>query len=515
MWLQPYDNSYNNCFQFIFGDNKTQICWILSPTVLRKHLKNRLLKTVENTILAHGMLEPKDSVVIAVSGGPDSVALLHILYEIAPHFSLKLGVAHLNHGLRQNDSDNDAGFVESLAATFDLPCYIQKRDILRYQRENKLSLEEAARRVRYEFLDHIANAYQYNKIALGHHADDNAELVLMNLFRGAGTLGLSGIPPKRDEKIIRPMIGLRKGDIIEFLNQNRLKWVIDRTNADTRHLRNRVRHDLIPMLRTAYNPSISETLNRLSSIVRSEEEWIEDVVRPFFEKAVLRVRQNRIELSVPVLNRYHKALQRRIIRLAILKAKGDLRRIGFVNIDSVIDLLVNKSPLGEIDLPAGIRIRRDQDTIHIFRVQRLSLDDRRASDSRNVFSFEYPIEKFAPVFVKEIKAHLRFSEMGIENMPDCRCTGQYANFFDKDALNLPLVLRNFRAGDAFRPLGVKGTQKLKKFFIDKKVPRKERLKCPILLSRGKIIWVVGHRIDESVKVTPATKNVLKVELLLA
>ncbi len=478
-------------------------------------MNNRLLKTVEQTIFAHGMLKPKDSAIIAVSGGPDSVALLHILYEIAPHFSLKLGVAHLNHCLRQKDSDKDADFVESLAANFDLPCYIQKRDIRRYQRENKLSLEEAARRVRYEFLDHIATAYQYNKIALGHHADDNAELVLMNLFRGTGTLGLSGIPPKRGEKIIRPMIRLRRNDIIEFLNRNRLKYVFDRTNADTRHLRNRVRHDLIPVLKTAYNPNISDTLNRLSSIIRSEEEWIEDMVRPFFEKAVLRIRQNRIELSVPVLNRYHNALQRRIIRLAISKAKGDLRRIGFVNIDSVIDLLVKKSSFGKIDLPAGIRIQRNQDTILIFRAQRRTPDDHRDGDGRDAFSFEYQIETFEPVFIKEIKTYIRFSEMSIENMTDYRCTGQYANFFDKDALNLPMVLRNFRPGDAFSPLGVKGTQKLKKFFIDKKVPRKERLKCPILLSGGKIIWVVGHRIDESVKVTPATKNVLKVELLLA
>ncbi len=461
------------------------------------------------------MLKSEDSVIIGVSGGPDSVALLHILFKVAPHFSLRLGVAHLNHGLRPNDSDKDAEFVESLAATFDLPCYVQKRDVRRYQRENKLSLEEAARRVRYEFLEYIANKYQFNKIALGHHADDNAELVLMNLFRGTGTLGLSGIPPKRGEKIIRPMMRLRRADIIDFLDQNRVKCVFDRTNADTRHLRNRVRHDLIPVLKTAYNPNISDTLNRLSSIVRSEEEWIEDMVQPFFEKAVLRVRQSQIELSVPVLNRYHKALQRRVLRLALSKTKGDLRRIGFANIDAIIDLFMKKSSFGEIDLPAGIRIQRDQDTLHIFRVQRRAPDEHRDSNGRDAFSFEYQIEKFEPVFVKEIKAHIRFSEMGIENTPDYRCAGQYANFFDKDTFNLPLVLRNFRPGDAFRPLGVKGTQTLKKFFIDKKVPRKERLKCPILLSWGKIIWVVGHRIDESVKVTAATKNVLKVELLLA
>ncbi len=461
------------------------------------------------------MLKPKDSVVIGVSGGPDSVALLHILLIFASRFSLRLGVAHLNHCLRQNDSDKDAKFVESLAKNFDLPCHLQKRDIRRYQRENRLSLEEAARCVRYEFLNDIATINHYNKIALGHHADDNAELVLMNLFRGTGTLGLSGIPPKRDDKIIRPMIKLSRADIIDFLNQNQLKFVVDRSNADTRHLRNRVRHDLIPVLKTAYNPNISETLNRLSSIVRSEEEWLEDVVYPFFEKTVLRVRENHIELSIPVLNRYHKALQRRVIRMTFVKAKGDLRRIGFDNIDSVIALLVKKSSFGKIDLPDGLRIQRDRDTLHVYLGRNRGSDDHMDNDKWDSFSFEYPIEKFEPVFIKEIKAYIRFAEMGIENMLDYRCTGQYTHFFDKDALNLPMILRNFRPGDAFRPLGMSGTQKLKKFFIDKKVPRRERLKCPILLSGGKIIWVVGHRIDESVKVTPTTKNVLKVELLLA
>jgi tRNA(Ile)-lysidine synthase len=478
-------------------------------------LNKRLLYTVEKTIIVHGMLKPKDSVIIGVSGGPDSVALLHILLNFVPRFSLKLGVAHLNHCLRQKDSDKDAKFVESLAETFDLPCYVQKRDVRRYQIENRLSLEEAARCVRYEFLNDIAKTNQYNKIALGHHADDNAELVLMNLFRGTGKQGLAGIAPKRDDRIIRPMINLNRFDIIDYLNQNKLNYVVDLSNADTRHLRNRVRHDLIPMLKTTYNPNISDTLNRLSSIVRSEEEWIEDMVQPFFKKTILHVRENHIALSVSLLNEYHNALQRRVIRMALEKAKGNLRRIGFANIDSVINLIVKKSPSGKISLPDGIKIQKDRNTVHIHKGQGRGRDSSWDTNGWDTFSFEYQIEKFEPVFIKEIKAHIRFSEVRIENMPDYRSTGQYANFFDKDAINLPLILRNFRPGDSFKPLGMSGTQRLKKFFIDKKVPRTERLKCPILLSGGKIIWVVGHRIDESVKVTPATKNVLKVELLLA
>jgi len=461
------------------------------------------------------MLKPKDSVVVGVSGGPDSVALLHILLKFAPRFSLRLGIAHLNHCLRQYESDKDAKFVESLAKAFDLPCYVQKRDVRRYQIENKLSLEEAARAVRYNFLNTIAKTNQYDKIALGHHADDNTEVVLMNLLRGSGKLGLAGIPPKRGDRIIRPMIYLNRTDIIEFLNQNKLKWVVDQSNTDTRHLRNRVRHDLIPMLKTAYNPNISDTLNRLSSIVRSEEEWIEDMVHPFFERTVLYFREHHIALSVPLLNEYHKALQRRILRVALAKTKGNLRRIEFANIDSAINLLVKKSSSGTIDLPDSIKIQKDRDTIHIYKEQSRNRDYRRTNDVRDIFSFEYQIENFEPVFIKEINAHIRFTEMRIEDMPDYRSAGQHTNFFDKDALNFPMVLRNFRPGDSFKPLGMNGTQKLKKFFIDKKVPRSERIKCPILLSGGKLIWVVGHRIDESVKVTPTTKNVLKVELLLA
>ncbi len=478
-------------------------------------MSNKLFQTVEKTITIYGMLKPKHSVVIGVSGGPDSVALLHILLALAPRLSLRLGVAHLNHCLRRNDSDNDARFVETLARKFDLPCYIQKKDVRNYQIKNRLSLEEAARSVRYAFLNNVAKTKGYNKIALGHHSDDNAELVLMNLFRGSGTLGLSGIPPVRGDKIIRPLIQVGRSELIEFLSQNNLKYVSDASNMDTRYLRNRVRHNLIPLLKTSYNPKISETLNRLSSIIKSEEEWIEDVVYPFFEKAVLHVQANQITLSVPMLNRYHLALQRRIIRMAIEKIKGDLRRIRLVNIDSVIGFLGKSPAHGNIDLPDRIRIQKKRDNLYIFREKNALRDFKLKSDHSDTFIFEYKIEKLESVFIKEIQAHIRFTEMSVQNLPDYRSTGQYTNFFDKDTLSFPMVLRNFRPGDAFKPLGVRGTQKLKKFFIDKKVPRNERIKCPILLSGGNIIWVVGHRIDESVKVMPSTRNVLKVELLLA
>ena len=482
---------------------------------LHKDLNNKLLRIVDETVNAYGMLKEKDSVVVGVSGGPDSVALLHVLRALAARFSLKLGIAHLNHCLRQNDSDKEAAFVETLSNRLDLPCHIHKEDVHEYQIKNKLSLEEAARRVRYTFLYRVAETHRYNKIALGHHSDDNAELVLMNLFRGSGPLGLTGIPPVRDGKIIRPLIKLSRSEIIDYLNQNRLKYVSDPSNKDTRYLRNSVRHKLIPLLKTAYNPKISETLNRLSSIIHSEEAWIEDVIHPLFEKTVLDVQDDRITFSASMLDRLHTAAQRRILRKAISSIKGDLRRISFVNIDAVLHLLEKGPTYGRLDLPDRIRIRRSGDVIVISQEKSALRNLDVKSGHSKPFVFEYNIAKPESVFIKEIGAHLEFSEMSTETMPDDCYAGQYTGFFDKDTLCFPMVLRNYRPGDAFRPMGMDGTQKLKKFFIDKKVPRNERIKCPILLNRNKIIWIVGHRADESVVITPSTRNVLKVEFFLA
>lgn len=480
-----------------------------------KGYKNKLLRTVKQTITTYGMLKPRDSVLIGVSGGPDSVSLFHLLLTFALRFSLRLGVAHLNHCLRQDDSDKDAEFVESLAGRFGIPCYIHKINVRKYQIEHKLSLEEAARRVRHSFLNHVAEKNRFNKIALGHHFDDNAELVLMNLFRGSGPLGISAIPPVRNGKIIRPLLQSNRSEIITFLDQNGLKYISDPSNRDTRFLRNRIRHDLIPLLKTSYNPKISQSLNRLASIIRSEEEWIEGVIHPLFEKAALSIQDGRIALSVSILNGIHVAAQRRIIRKAISKTKGDLRRIRLTHIDSAINLLEYGPDDGNIDLPDRIRIQRKGDVILFFREKSTLRNMDVKSERAEMPPFEYPIAKPESLFIKEISAHIKFTEMGKKDLPDLCRTGQNTGFFDRDALSFPLVLRNFRHGDRFTPLGMTGTQKIKKFFIDKKVPRKERTRCPILLCRGKIIWVAGYRIDDSVKVKSSTKNVLKIELSLA
>jgi len=316
------------------------------------------------------MFDSGDSVLVGLSGGPDSVALLHLLTEIAPEYSLKIGVAHLNHSLRGESSERDAEFAEELAKNLNLPYYIRKEDVLNYQLVNRLSLEEAARCVRYAFFQDIAEKNRFSKIALGHHADDNAELILMYLLRGSGTVGISGIPPVRNFhgiKIVRPLINLTRNEIISFLRKKGLRYVYDESNTEIKYLRNRIRHSLIPELKASYNPATVEALNRFSSVIRSEEEWIDrEIIEPLFTDSVIYADKDKIVISYQKIEKLHIAAKRRVIRKAVGSVKGNLRRIGYVHTEAVIALLDSKKRIGMLDLPDGIRVRLNNETITIF-----------------------------------------------------------------------------------------------------------------------------------------------------
>ena len=481
--------------------------------------KHQVLQTVEQAITTYAMFKPNDKVLVGVSGGPDSVALLHVLLELTPRYGLKLGIAHLNHGLRGREADADAEFVSSLARKFDLPCYLEKRNIRQYHTQRKLSLEEAARQIRYTFYFEVIDKYGFDKIALGHQANDNAEHVLMYLFRGSGPLGLSGIPPVRGAKIVRPMLRVTRRQIENYLAAAGLESVIDRTNTDLQFTRNRLRQQLLPILISSYNPRLIETLNRLTEIIRSEEQWINDTIRPIFDGMIVRKTEENLILSVPALNAIQPAVLRRVIRMAVEAVKGDLRRITFTHIESSRRLLGKNRSWGHLNLPDSICIRRQGDELLIYRAKGVQKHDRLQTGDYGDHFFKYivPAPGFKPVVIniKETGVQLRFTQIRAENIPDLRKAGQQVAFFDMYGLTFPLTVRTFQPGDRFTPLGMTGTQKVKDFFINHKVPRSDRSRCPILLNQDKIIWIVGHRIDDSVKITEATGDALKVELFLA
>ncbi len=477
----------------------------------RSACSHQILQQVAQTIFRHNMFSKGDRVLVGVSGGPDSVALLHILVQLAPEWELAIGIAHLNHCLRGAESDRDADFVVRLAATLSLPCYNEAIPVQKDPAFRKLSLEAAARKVRYDFFDRISRLHGYHRIATGHQRDDNAELMLMFLFRGSGPLGFSGIPPVREGRFVRPLISVGRNELVAFLNENAIPYHVDKSNRDMRHLRNRVRHETIPYIQACCNPGIVETLNRFSRIVRSEDEWLNELIQSAYENTLVSSDNHRVVMSISALTALHEAAGRRVIRSAISRIKGDLLKISFSHIEAVRELAQRRKYPARLMLPDGIRIQRDQSLLTFHRVEE-SLRKSRLEVAPGPQSFFYlvsgPDER---VVITETGASLTFSVLPDETG---KMDGPSENIalLDLDMLDFPLILRNSRRGDRFSPLGLAGTQKIQKYFIDHKIDRTERPRCPILLSKNAVVWLAGHRIDGHFKVTPSTRRVLRVEI---
>ncbi len=309
------------------------------------------------------LLEKKDKVLAGVSGGSDSVALLLFLLAIKEKFSLEIGVAHLNHMLRGKEADNDAVFVKNLAEKLNLPCFSDKQDVAAFAKKNRLSMEESAREVRYSFLKNTLGKHGYMKIALGHTRDDNAELILMNIMRGSGTKGLTGIPPKREGLIIRPLIEISKLKIVKFLESIDQDFVIDSSNNDDTILRNSIRNYFIPLIEEKYNPKIKESLIRLSTIIKDEDAWMENETNLLFKKSTISQKKNKIELSIDIVNNSHAALQKRVIRKAVKQINGRLKRISLVHVEDVIKLSLSTTSGKSIDLPDQIRVYKNRSSL--------------------------------------------------------------------------------------------------------------------------------------------------------
>ncbi|SMD02646.1 tRNA(Ile)-lysidine synthase [Desulfocicer vacuolatum DSM 3385] len=342
----------------------------LNTMVANFKKKEPFTARVYNTVQAHAMLSPGDVVLAGVSGGADSVALLGILKELALSFSLQIGVAHVNHCLRGEESDRDEAFVRDLAASHGLPLHVQQTDVAARARKNKKSIEDAARDVRYAFYREIASRHGYNRVALGHNSDDNAEQVLMNLLRGSGPRGLMGIPPMRDNLIIRPLIRVSRQEILAFLDRHGQPFVQDSSNEDTRYLRNRIRHGLMPCLSKEYNPDIKSALNRLSVLITAEETWMEGESRAMLARHLERLNPREVRFSRDFFATLPKALARRGIRGAIQEIKGDLRRITFGHVDDIMALMPGNTGGKNLDLPQGIRITLTKKWLYFTRCDR-------------------------------------------------------------------------------------------------------------------------------------------------
>jgi tRNA(Ile)-lysidine synthase len=465
----------------------------------------------DETVARDGLIAAGDSILVGVSGGPDSVALLHLLRARAGRYRLHLGVAHLDHSLRA-ESGQDADFVQRMAAGLGLDVHMEKADVAQLQRQLHLSLEEAARGARYDFFRRTAGQHGYTKVALGHQADDNAETLLLHLLRGSGRLGLGGIRPIRQGIYIRPLIRAPRTDITNYLQTRGLAFIDDRTNTDSTLRRNRIRHRLIPLLESDYQPGMRTILSRTAEVLALEEEWIEDLLRPVLERMITDRSPGRLALEAAGLGGLPLAAARRIVRSALRLARGHLGRIGFAHVEQIIHLARLSGEAGPLHLPGNLRVQREPDQlVFAWRDPGLAFEPPRTPSG----DYEYSLPECGVLMIRETGNRIRVSEVPRDAVADPKAADARTAFLDRDAVPFPVTIRNRRPGDRFYPLGAGGSQKLKKFFGDHKVPVAERRRCPLLVSNGRIVWVAGHRIDHQARIDSLTRRVLKAEVFVA
>lgn len=455
------------------------------------------INKVRETITNCAMIDPGDLLIVAVSGGADSVCLLDILHELRDEFRIKLMVAHYDHGLRQAEDEPETQFVDHLAASMALPFETEKGALLKAG--STASMEEKAREARYRFLERLKTRFNAQKIATGHSLNDQAETVLMRFLRGSGPSGLAGIPPLRDDVIIRPLIEVKREEVESYLEARGLTYVTDSSNFEIRYLRNKIRLELLPLL-LDYQPRLVEHLGQLSTILRDENDYLEREARNWVKKEAELTAEEEILVPVSSFIKLPQPVRNRVTRSLLMKIRKNLRRIDQGHIKSVYRLALNKNPQGMINLPDGLTVKKTYD--------RLAFTIGAKPKSRD---FSYSLEGPGTLFLERISRSISLVEIkgGVDfKLGDSTRTA----YLDADKLLYPLIVRNFRPGDRFIPLGMEGHKKIKDFFIDLKIPSGTRSLIPILMSQGTPVWVCGYRIDERFKVTPETKKILEVTI---
>ena len=456
-----------------------------------------IVKKVKETISRYGMINPGDKVIVAVSGGPDSICMLDVLNGLSSELEIGIVVAHYNHGLRENEDESETLLVRSIAESKDLFFETVRND---YLKDGTASIEERARDARYSFLEEVRRNHKAQKIAVGHNLNDQAETVLMRLLRGSGPSGLAGIPPVRDNRIIRPFIEIQRGEIMAYLKARDLPYIFDSSNTDMRYMRNRIRLELLPLM-LAYQPKLIEHLGKLSKILRDEDDFMESLVMDWVYGVAQQDSDTHISIPLSDFKSLDVPLKNRVIRHLLKKTGKNLRRIDYDHILSISDLAKSSSPQSTLDLPNEGIVKRIYDRLEI-------VSGTAQEDIRN---FSHTLEGPGRTYLKDIDLNILLEEVS-GKITEYEKDSEFVAYLDAGRIQFPMIIRNFRPGDRFVPLGMKGQKKVKDFFIDLKIPSQKRALVPILMSQDNIVWICGYRLDNRFKITPKTRNILKVTI---
>lgn len=457
--------------------------------------------------------EPGDTLLVAVSGGPDSVALLHLLLDVRDTLGVSIEVAHLDHGLRGEEGRRDARFVSDLCARKALTIHSRRVDIPAIHEEEGGSREALARRERYAFLDEAQAVAGARWIVTGHTANDQAETFLMNLLRGAGPRGLGGMLAAGPGSVCRPLLETWKEEVMEYLESHNLDYCVDKTNQDLSLTRNRIRHRLVPLLEQEFGPSVLRTLTRESQLMNDLDDFLSMEADRILRLLTIEEdpRADEIRFDVGALMDYPLVLKRSVLRAALEDLAGGLESFTLGHIDSLVDLVHRPEGTAQVDLPRGLRGRRE----YGYLVLEVSPDDREAP---TVPEASEPLDLEHPGELRWGRVHLKWSPARAEELENESLAGSPdRGFFDLEVAVPPVYLRSVRPGDRLEPLGMEGTQKLSDLFINRKVPRQLRTWVPLLCDNGgsedgeRILWVVGQRRSRHARVVPETSQVVILE----
>lgn len=444
----------------------------------------------EKYTLCNGMIKRNEKVLVAFSGGPDSVFLMVMLLCLREKYGIALGAFHLNHNLRQT-AERDAAFAEKYCTEAGVALHGFSQPVLRQAEADKVSVEEAGRAARYALMTRLRKEFGYTKAATGHHMDDNAETVLMRIIRGTGAEGLEGIPPVKDGWIIRPLLAFTKDEIVKYLEERHIAYMTDETNADTDYFRNRVRCEIIPLMKRD-NPLLSQSISRMCGVIRTDNAFI----RSSAENAAIKIQGETASVSYEAVLKYHEAVRYAVI-MNMARAVGITKDYSHANIGPLMKMLDQPQTTSwDIHLP-GVVFRRRYDVLSVC----------TKADTPEAASFNCKIK--VPSMHIFSAAGLYVKIYRTKNVKNIR--NEFIKYIDYAKIKNILVLRNRCEGDTFVKFGQNGHKMLKKYFIDQKIAREVRAHVPILTDGDDIVCICGYEIDDRYKADETTRDYLVIE----
>lgn len=455
-----------------------------------------IFEKVLGTINKYNLIEDGDKIVLGLSGGPDSVCLLHILYRLKEKMNIEVYAAHLNHQIRGLEAQKDALYISQICEDLGITSFVKAINVPEYCKEQGVSLEEGARTLRYEMFEEIKQKTKSNKIAIGHNRNDQAETVLMRIMRGTGLQGLRGIEYIRDNKIIRPILDIERSEIEAYCEKYELNPRIDKTNLESIYTRNKIRLELIPYMKDNFNPNVIESIVRMTNSLKSDSDYIDvEAERSFKEVSTLK--EDSVEISLPKYSNLHNAIKVRILRSAIKHIIGDTNFVDQKHIEDIIELECESKLNKMLNLPRGIFAYRRKNII--------ILTTKEIVSEEIDFCYNIPSNGF--IKIKELNLVLETQKMSIDRYKSIKLD-KTSKGFDFDKIKGGIVVRSRKQGDKIKLAG--GSKKVKDLFIDLKIPREDRCKVPVITDDEGILCVGDYKTSENYKIDSETKEVLKI-----